>query len=119
MLCGKHKKIKIKIKNALCHGLTRPLCNETTSIRTQTDSSRFRVWMAILIIESVGISKVRKDSQRIKSGLGSLRNTTNIKRLFARLSATYRRQRVSSLSGKVFVSQGITITLSHSSPFAL
>ena len=66
-----------------------------------------------------------RDGERITGvvvrnrGLGFLREITNIKWLFARLRATYRRQRASSLLGNVVASQGITITLSHSSPFAL
>src|SRR5262245_13407997 len=55
----------------------------------------------------------------IISGLGVLRGTTRSRRLFALLSATYSRHRALNLFGNVFASHGITMTPSHSRPFAL
>ena len=59
------------------------------------------------------------ETQIANSGLGSSRETTSMSLFRARLSATYRRQRAFSLSGNVCLLQGVTITLSHSSPLAL
>ena len=71
------------------------------------------------VLDRLRIRPTNCESQIVNSGLGSSRATISISLFRARLSATYSRQRASSLSGNVCLLQGMTTTLSHSSPFAL
>ena len=78
-----------------------------------------RLSAAFLAVRGRSSGRDQRDRYTTSNGLGELGNTTNSRRLFARLKATYNRHLASTVSGKVFASQGITMTPSHSSPLAL